>query len=258
MPWKTVAESSIGSAHIKKSLPCQDFGEIRHISKGLIIGACSDGAGSAAHSEIGAQQAVDAALRSLERQGFSLLKDEESARKCFTAVVAEVRENLLAAAQLHDVDVKQLNCTLLCFVATPKRLVAAQIGDGFLVIHKPAGDYELLFQPDRGEFANQTVFVTSSRALKALQVGLYVGDLDFVAAGSDGLLNVAVKYKDWTPHGPFFDPFYTYMTEIPPQEELNTEIKSFLDSDRLNKRTDDDKTLMLCYYSRGQKDQKDK
>ena len=257
MAWKTVARSSIGSAHIKKSLPCQDFAEIREIAKGLIIGACADGAGSAQKSEVGAQQAVDAALRSMERHGFSMLKSEEEARKTFSAVLAEVKENLFAAAEIHDVAVKQLNCTLLCFVATPRRLVAAQIGDGFLVYRRSdkeataAAEYELLFEPDRGEFANQTVFVTSKRAQKALQVGLVEGDLDFLAAGSDGLLPVAVRYKDWSPHGPFFAPFYTFLKDDPPKAEMESEIDSFLASDRLNKKTDDDKTLMLCYYDSG-------
>ena len=261
MAWKTIARSSIGRTHIKKSLPCQDFAEIREVSKGLIIGACSDGAGSAKKSEVGAQQAVDAALRSMTRHGFALFKSEEEARKTFLSVLAEVKENLAAAAEIHDVDVKQLNCTLLCFVATPRRLVAAQIGDGFLVFRrKPkaateefalAAQYELLFEPDRGEFANQTVFVTSSRAENALQVGLVKGDIDFVAAGSDGLLPVAVRYKDWSAHAPFFAPFYTFLKDDPPQAEMESEIDAFLASDRLNKKTDDDKTLMLCYYSCG-------
>ena len=167
---------------------------------------------------------------------FFLLESEEKARKTFEAVLAEVNENLRAAAEIHDVDVKQLNCTLLCFVATPRRFVGAQVGDGFLVLRNGTGEYELLFQPDRGEFANQTVFVTSSRAQQALQVKLFTEKYDFVAAGSDGLLNVAVKYKDWQPHGPFFEPFYTFLKDFPPRAEMDSEIDSFLASDRLNKK----------------------
>jgi hypothetical protein len=54
--------------------------------------------------------------------------------------------------------------------------------------------------------------------------------------------------KDWTPFDPFFQPLDKYMKETS-KPETEDEIKNFLDSDRLNARTDDDKTLLLCFYS---------
>ena len=54
--------------------------------------------------------------------------------------------------------------------------------------------------------------------------------------------------KDWEPFAPFFNPLEEYLKETPNPEADDDYLVSFLTSERLNQKTDDDKTLVLCRY----------
>ena len=51
-----------------------------------------------------------------------------------------------------------------------------------------------------------------------------------------------------TPHDPFFAPFYKVLSSVGEgkEDELTAALVDFLNSDRVNERTDDDKTLALA------------
>lgn len=109
-------------------------------------------------------------------------------------------------------------------------------------------EYQLLFKPDKGEYINETTFITSSDALKEMQVSVLQGQQEFICAATDGLERVAIRLRDWTPHSPFFYPFKEYMKETDNPSENHEYLTSFLDSEQLNARTHDDKTMLLCLY----------
>ncbi len=123
-----------------------------------------------------------------------------------------------------------------------------QIGDGFVVVRPKRKDYQLLFKPDKGEYANQTTFVTSNSALADMQISVLPHPPKFICASTDALERVAIRLSDWSPFPPFFKPFEEYMVETPAPETDDEYLVSFLKSDRLNSRTDDDKTLLLGLY----------
>ncbi|MFM6042955.1 MAG: protein phosphatase 2C domain-containing protein, partial [Dolichospermum sp.] len=54
--------------------------------------------------------------------------------------------------------------------------------------------------------------------------------------------------SDWQPHPPFFKPLEEYLRETEKPENDDNYINDFLNSERLNSRTDDDKTLVLCCF----------
>ena len=133
-------------------------------------------------------------------------------------------------------------------MATPEGIAAMQIGDGFITVRYPEQDPQLLFPPDKGEYINETTFVTSSNALKDMKVVVQPGQPEFICASTDGLERLAIRMSDWTPFTPFFQPLEQYLGETNNLEESDEYLLSFLNSDRLNARTDDDKTLFLCLY----------
>ena len=143
---------------------------------------------------------------------------------------------------------EDLACTLLVFVATPNWVAAMQIGDGFIAVRCQQEGYQLLFPPDKGEYVNETTFVTSANALRSLRVEVITGKPEYIFAATDGLERVAIKMSDFTPFAPFFAPFEEYLQETSNPEKEDTYLMSFLNSERLNSRTDDDKTLLLCCY----------
>lgn len=125
-----------------------------------------------------------------------------------------------------------------------------QIGDGFIVVRSQDSEYQLLFQPDKGEFVNETTFITSANALTEMQVKVILDKQDFICASTDGLEKVAIRLSEWEPFSPFFKPLEEYLHEpITPGNE-DKYLMEFLNSERLNSRTDDDKTLLLCLFDK--------
>ncbi|AVH72499.1 PP2C family serine/threonine-protein phosphatase [Nostoc sp. 'Lobaria pulmonaria (5183) cyanobiont'] len=253
--WKAVAGYEIGTSHQKQGIVCQDYGKYC-IFDDVIVGAVADGAGSAKHSDVGSRLAVETVLKYFSdinefphKQAFSQPLDKEEAQKVFAKIVNQVITELHKQADDEDYSINDLACTLLVFLATPDWVAAMQIGDGFIVVRSQDSEYQLLFQPDKGEFANETTFITSTNALKEMQVEVIPEKQEFICASTDGLEKVAIRLSDWQPFSPFFKPLEEYLHEsVNPKEDKY--LTEFLNSERLNSRTDDDKTLLLCLFNR--------
>lgn len=261
MRWKAIARSAIGVSHQKYQIPCQDFAAYRLLTPSLIIGAVADGAGGAKYAHEGAQMAVETALQYLtilpryfqyreifgksSQQPLSFTQGE----KLFSKMLKKVLFSLSQKAAQENYSLKDLACTLLVFVAHPQWLMAMQIGDGFILMRPVEGNYQLLFSPDKGEFINETTFVTSENALQQMQITVRFDSPKFICASTDALEKVAIKMVNWTPFPPFFRPLEQYLEETVNPEKDDEYLQLFLNSDRLNARTDDDKTLLLCLAS---------
>ncbi|MBC5794133.1 protein phosphatase 2C domain-containing protein [Sphaerospermopsis sp. LEGE 00249] len=255
MGWKAIARYVTGTSHQEQKIPCQDCGNYR-IFKDVIVGAVADGAGSAKYSHFGSELAVETVIKCFadinelpDKQGFTQPLSEMEAKEVFTKFVKEVITALKKQADHKGYSVSDLACTLLVFIATPEWVAAMQIGDGFIVMGSQDGEYQMLFKPDKGEFFNETTFVTSANALEEMQVQVISGKQEFICASTDGLEKVAIRFSDWKPHAPFFKPLEEYLRETDkPGGNDDNYINVFLNSERLNSRTDDDKTLLLCLF----------
>jgi serine/threonine protein phosphatase PrpC len=261
MAWRAVARSEIGTSHQNQQMPCQDYGHYR-IFDNVIVGAVADGAGSAKHSDVGAELAVKTVLKHLGGideylqkrkrcwERFSQPLSKEEAERLFVKTVEKAIASLSNEAANNGYSINDLACTLLVFVATPQWVAAMQIGDGFMVVRPQNSEHQLLFNPDKGEFVNETTFITSANALDEMQVDVLQGQQEFICASTDGLEKVAIRMSDWTPFPPFFQPLEEYLRETNNPEEEDEYAINFLKSDLLNARTDDDKTLLLCLFDR--------
>ncbi|MEM8780529.1 MAG: PP2C family serine/threonine-protein phosphatase [Cyanobacteria bacterium P01_G01_bin.49] len=279
MNWKAIARSAIGMSHIKQQMPCQDYGDYKIIDN-AIVGVVADGAGSAKYSDVGAKLAVNTILATVteediqtiselcgsdsfnvEKSKSSILKplsifsrsnknsdaavaviesnSEPEVKRFFSNIVKQVTIALEKQAETNNYAIDDLACTLLIAIATPKGIAAMQIGDGFITVRYPEREPELLFAPDKGEYINETTFVTSTNALKDMKVVIKAGQPEFICASTDGLERLAIRLSDWTPFSPFFQPLEQYLRET---ENLKSDkyLEDFLNSDRLNARTDDE------------------
>ncbi|MCC5610134.1 protein phosphatase 2C domain-containing protein [Nostoc sp. CHAB 5834] len=253
MIWKAVCHYSTGVSHQKQDLSCQDYGEYRLFGE-VVIGAVADGAGSTKYSHLGSQIAVKEILGYLEKfeQEFSccsLQSITESARKIFAEGTQQIISVLSNAAISNNCSINEFACTMIAFVATSEWIAAMQIGDGFLVVRLDDElSYQLIFHPDKGEFVNETSFITSKNVLAAMQVKAIAGTQKFICASTDGLENVCINLRNWLPFKPFFQPLETYLEQTHNPEQDKQYLIQFLESERLKSRTDDDKTLLLCLF----------
>ena len=256
MNWKATYYCAKGTWHGKHNIPCQDYAYYHRYDK-VILGAVADGAGSAKYADIGAKLAVDNILEYLKQsqQKFSKKSEfnnssfnEKEAKQLFCdGIQKEVIPALKKKAQEKQCSINEFACTLIAFIATPNCITAMQIGDGFLVLSlNNKKDYQLLLKPDKGEFVNETKFVTSKNVLSTLNFKFLSGTPKFICASTDGLEKVAILLSNLTPHAPFFEPLEIYLKQTKNPESNTKYLEQFLNSERLNSRTNDDKTLLLC------------
>lgn len=256
MTWITAVDYQRGRSHSGTATPCQDFGMVRHIGPNLVIGAIADGAGSAPLSHFGARDAVQAAVDALAQNacaevGGASEKFRQTGKRPLVRAAASALAALGARASKMRRPLSDFAATLIAFVATPERIAALQIGDGFLIASSPSKPYHRLCTPQRGEFAHETVFLTDADAMENANIVTVEEPISFIAAGTDGLESVSIRQKDGKPHAPFFRPFDHYLSDAREDSELHHGIRGFLRSDRLTERVADDVTLLVCGWRHG-------
>jgi hypothetical protein len=104
----------------------------------------------------------------------------------------------------------------------------------------------MILPPQRGQYANATNFITSNSALSKITVQVRQKQVVGVAVLTDGLLNLSIEEKSNTPVPKFFQPLFNVVGAATSRQQVTTILNNFLQSDRINRRTDDDKTLVLA------------
>ncbi|HUS15575.1 MAG TPA: protein phosphatase 2C domain-containing protein, partial [Chloroflexia bacterium] len=215
--------------------------------------------GSAPRAAEGAACAAAAAVGALDRalSASGMPRDDAAWRALLAVAASEARAALEflvvmappaagePAPEAAGTDpLRALATTLLLVVVTPARVAALQIGDGAVVIEDGLGQTSALTAPDYGEYLNETVFLTSPDYLERAQVAIAAPPaLRGVALFTDGIQMLALNLADGTPHGPFFAPLFSFAAG---GSATDADLAAFLQSDRVNARTDDDKTLLLA------------
>lgn len=246
LPWRVVGASAIGTGHVKTGLPCQDAFAYQQTENSLMI-AVADGAGSAALSHEGSALAVETALASLTTQlteTVTLNADEWST--VITTTFEATRSALIDHAVAAGMPLRDYATTLLLLVLTDSATVSGMIGDCLAVMLNQADALTVLTVPQKGEYANTTNFLTQDDALDMLDIQHIDESPAGVAAFSDGLQTLAVNIAQNKPHAPFFNPLFAFTAAAEEQAAAAQQLAEFLNSDRLNERTDDDKTIVLA------------
>jgi Protein phosphatase 2C len=238
--WKLVYGSVQGTSHVQSGQPCQDSCAGTIVGMTLFAG-CSDGAGSAELSQLGSRAAVDRFMEEATRWLAGTAPDREAIESWVDAARSRVIEE--AAAQ--GATPRQLACTLLGSLVGDGWAAFVQIGDGVIVFDGEAG-YELAFWPDNGEYANTTRFLTDDDYRKHLRIEIVTRQVSELAVLTDGLQMLALDFTQARVHDRFFAPLFRTVRDGADEEVLRASLLEFLNSKRVNNRTDDDKTLLLA------------
>ncbi len=191
--WRICGDAVIGLAHRRKGLPCQDAVVFRKTPRPII--ALSDGAGSAAISERGAQALVSGITRfllSLEDDLSSWLDGEDATSqkqiKCWSERLRlHARGLLVDLAQAERRAVHDVRATLLVAIIGERHVFWWKVGDGSIVARNSEGMWSLgNLASAKGEFANQTCFVDIATASDVQSGVLNTQDVFGLALMSDG------------------------------------------------------------------------
>lgn len=251
--WKHTVQSVRGSAHYINGMPCQDASGIVQLADVLVC-ALSDGAGSAKLSHLGSRMIVDKSLQFF-RCYFDKTEAPQIAMRDLGAqqgewLIEEIRDEISRVAINRNEPEQEFAGTLLVAVIGKNRAVFYQVGDGVWCICK-SGILGAVTWPEQGEFAGQTVFVTSSSATKSLQCYAVENRVDYIVGMTDGLERLSLDIQARVPHRGFCEPLISALRQAHCLNDYAGKLEVFLTSQRVCERTDDDKSLALIVHEDG-------
>ena len=240
-----------GASHLKDGTPNQDSVVVTTAFLGRLgpaaIMAVSDGAGSARYSQFGSQAACAAGVASLARQldrNRAIAVKGHLLRSALQRAVRSARRSVMDTAlrSAGAVNVNDYACTVMLALASERLVGVAHVGDG-CVVAGDGGEWRLLSEPDNGEFANETKFLTNPRNLPRIVVTSGSG-VRCVAAITDGLQDVALSLGT-APYERFWTPLYRALNRSSaptPDSVLETLLRKVGDAGKAT----DDCTIAVC------------
>lgn len=253
--WQVAAAAVRGIGHVQSNQPCQDAVRYRTYRMSgtppdTLVTAVADGAGSAPCSDLGASLAATASIGCITER----LREnpngagEEVLERVLIESVCVARQRLAEAAEQQGRNIHEYDTTLLLAIQAGGTLAVAQIGDGAIIAGDGDNGYRCITSPDRGEYANETNFITRRNALSVCQFQVMT-DLhpQHIAMFTDGIQKLALDYRNGeAPYAPFFRSTFDWLAQQTNELEAYTGLRQFLRSSRIRERTYDDVTLLLA------------
>ncbi|MFN7929173.1 MAG: PP2C family serine/threonine-protein phosphatase [Blastocatellia bacterium] len=250
--WKFGFASVLGTSHARTGTPLQDAcaAEVVTDAAGVtvLVAVASDGAGSATQAQIGSRLACELFLADVKDYFVSGGTVAQLAQEFIVRWIARFQQAVQQQAGTQAI--VDYACTLLAAVISPESAVYFQLGDGAMVAatREQADAFTIVCWPQQGEYANTTNFLTDADAAAKCFFARHEHVVDEVALFTDGIQNLVLDYRNRAAHAPFFTPLFAWLRPRATgfSEELSASLAVYLNSDKINARTDDDKTLLLA------------
>jgi hypothetical protein len=251
MTWRIFAAAAIGKSHIDAGTPCQDAFAGRTTGDTLIACVC-DGAGSQSLSHEGSRFLSEEVVRLLAERvtaGEALvMTDETSLTKIILETVGNVRAGLEAKAIASGAELANYAATLVGVIATPEQGYFFHVGDGVGAVSlRDEAVPEVVSQPENGEYANETYFVSGVDWSEHLRITPFASPAREIALMSDGAAPFVMAKGNTGLYRPFMDPVVRFL-ESASEEDGNRALAATLEDPRTYQITGDDKTLLIALW----------
>lgn len=242
--WRVFGASVVGKSHLDKGLPCQDAHAHANVGESLVAVVC-DGAGSARHSELGAQFVANTLAQALARrleQGAAIAQLHDG---MLMDCMAQVRGALEELADNHGALLDDYATTVVGVVMGPSVGVFFHLGDGVGVAQLENGS-ELISLPANGEYANETYFLSGERWRDQLRLLPIPRGVRGLVLMSDGCMPFAMGKHNAALYAPFMSAVQNYLRGVDDVVAGNHALAQTLLDPRTHQITGDDKTLLLA------------
>jgi protein phosphatase 2C-like protein len=251
--WRVHGVSLQGYGHLRDGVECQDaHRQLALDAPGAHVLAVADGAGSRHRSAEGAALAVGLCTDVLARRLRGGLPDSaDDWTAVLTAAAEEVISRFQGVTAQIGPDPGAFAATLTAAVLHWPWLAVMSLGDGFVMTRvQGAGEDEdfhlVAYGGGRGEYVNETVFLSSRGALSdCVVLPVYDPDITGVVLSTDGLVPLATRgdADQRRPNVSFLTPLLATFDDAHPDP---SEVARFLLQDQVSSLTADDKTLLVA------------
>ncbi len=156
-----------GRSHVKSGKPCQD--KVGMIFKnGIYVVCLSDGAGSAAYSEYGAECVVNVCM-TIMVSSFDNYFADDNADAVKESLVTSIKDALNKKAEELQCGVAELASTMLLVAIRGDEYIIGHVGDG-AIGYLVDNQLKVASVPVNGEHVNETYFVTSDGCGKKMRI----------------------------------------------------------------------------------------
>lgn len=243
MIWKCISYAMVGASHQMTGKGCEDV-VLTSICEDFSFLVLADGAGFASMAHEGARVASEACLRWLINHKGELFSKSERDLKYL--LIRAVLSALYRAARKRGIAVQELSSTLLFVATNGVNYLCGHVGDG--VIGSCVEEECLAISlPEKGEFANNTFFTTSSERWKHLRMKRgTVGKIDGFFLMSDGSADCLFRVQTSD-----FAPAVSKLSQIlrnTPSEDvpsIDTKLKELMENHFRSLTNDDCSFIML-------------
>lgn len=243
----TCAHASVAGAHHRSAgREKQDTLAVHHTSGAqgtTLFVAVADGAGNAPLGQVGSQAAATAALQAVQNSK-SRANEQAPAltlQEAYRAAVAEVTET----AQRENRALREYATTLILTLIDNCQLAVCQTGDGAVVVRTDDGQLLLAAPPQKGQYPNETSFITEQPTPKPAVREMSIGRITGVVAFSDGLEPFLLD-RQLQPHPPALGPLFRWADDIVGLNAANRELAEQWQSPGIADRSRDDITICVA------------
>jgi hypothetical protein len=250
--WRWAGAVCTGTSHLKRRSLCQDSAACMSFetpSGPLMVAVVSDGAGSATHARHCSRMVCHGFMRAIARHIADADGTPPSKEAIYTALDT-IRDTIAAAAKRTHRSKRAFAATMVAVIAAPHWTLIAHVGDGACAVSTNGnGTWHVPSWPWHGEYASTTSFVTEDPAPR-LQLKLLQQPIERFAIFSDGLERLVLDHNSKTAFMPFFDRMLLPLqaSRKPGRDRvLSKSLRTFLASQHITDRTDDDTSLILGF-----------
>jgi hypothetical protein len=243
-----VAGSAVrGRSHERDGKQCQDKYYVwRGKDKKFAGIALADGAGSSSYSQIGAEYSVNTVIPFVKDHFDAYYNNPSDAGIGITEFLSN---GLSEVSKANGLVFSDMACTMLFVIIRRRKnfiqYLAGHIGDGTIFYEHNSKSVQVLSEPERGEYANTTIFLTSNNIKSKFRIysGILKRPIAFMIM-SDGAADTLYIKRTKTPNQVYCQQVFNWCNKYS-QKKISKALQRNLQNGVFREVSSDDCSLCL-------------